>query len=149
MILDKYNEFADAVAIPTTLNAVALLGDVIDLGDAPEKVGSGDYTDFYVSVDTDVTGATSVRFDLVSDAQDTIAVNGSATVHGSTGAIPVAQLKAGAVFSFQLPKGFNYERYLGVLVTVVGTATAGAVNAGLAAEAGGWKAVTSHTGFEA
>lgn len=147
MILDNYNEFADAVAIPTTANAVALLGDVIDLGDAPEKVGSGDYTDFYVSVDTAVAGATSVRFDLVSDAQAAIAVDGSATVHGSTGAIPLAQLKAGAVFSFQLPKGFNYERYLGVLVTVVGTATAGRVNAGLAAEAGGWKAVTSHTGF--
>lgn len=147
MILDNYNEFADALAIPTTANAVALLGDVIDLGDAPEKVGSGDYTDFYVSVDTDIAGATSVRFDLVSDAQAAIAVDGSATVHGSTGDIAADRLKAGAIFSFQLPKGFDYERYLGVLVTVTGTATAGRVNAGLAAEAGGWKAVKSHTGF--
>lgn len=148
MILDKYSEFVDAVAIPTTANANVLLGDVIDLGATGQRVGSGDYADFYVSVDTAVTGATSVEFKLVSD--DAPAINPTTgTVHGSTGAIPVAQLKDGAVFSFQLPKGFDYERYLGLVVKVVGTATAGAVNAGFAAEAGGWHAVTSHTGFEA
>lgn len=146
MILDERSEFVDAVAVPTTLNANAPLGDVIDLGTGGQKVGSGDYDDFYVSVDTAITGATSVEFKLVSDAQDPI-VAATATVHGSTGAIPVAQLTEGAVFSFQLPKGFNYERYLGLVVVVVGTVTAGKINSGLAAEAGGWKAITSHTGF--
>lgn len=146
MILDERSEFADALAIPTSANAVALLGDVIDLG-LGQKVGSGDYSDFYVSVDTTITGATSVKFDLVSDAQAAIAVDGSATIHGSTGALPVARLTAGAIFSFQLPKGFNYERYLGVIVTVVGTATAGKVNAGFAAEAGGWAAINANTGY--
>lgn len=148
MILDEYSEFVDAVAIPLTANANVLLGDVIDLGETGQRVGSGDYADFYVSVDTAVAGATSVEFKLVSDAQAVI-VPATATVHGSTGAIPVAQLVPGALFSFQLPKGFNYERYLGLVVTVVGTATGGAVNAGFAAEAGGWHAVTSHTGFDA
>lgn len=146
MILDERSEFVDAVAIPTTLNANVLLGDVIDLGATGERVGSGDYADFYVSVDTTITGATSVEFKLVSDAQAAIDPS-TGTVHGSTGAIPVARLTAGALFSFQMPKGFDYERYLGLVVTVVGTATAGAVNAGFAAEAGGWAAVTSHTGF--
>lgn len=146
MIIDKRNEFADNVAIPTSANAVALFGDVIDLGGAV-NVGSGEYTDFTVTVDTAVTGATSVKFDLVSDAQAAIATNGTATLHGSTGAIPVARLTAGAKFSFQLPKGFDYERYLGVVVTVVGTATAGAVSVFLAAEAGGWQAVESNNGY--
>lgn len=151
MILDERSEFVDAVAIPTTLNANVLLGDVIDLGATGERVGSGEYADFYVSVGTAITGtaitgATSVEFKLVSDAQPAIDPT-TGTVHGSTGAIPVARLTAGALFSFQMPKGFDYERYLGLVVTVVGTAAGGAINAGFAAEAGGWKAVTSHTGF--
>lgn len=146
MILDERSEFVDAVAIPTTLNANVLLGDVIDLGATGERVGSGEYADFYVSVGTTITGATSVEFKLVSDAQPAIDPS-TGTVHGSTGAIPVARLTAGALFSFQMPKGFDYERYLGLVVTVVGTAAGGAINAGFAAEAGGWKAVTSHTGF--
>lgn len=146
MILDERSEFVDAVAIPTTLNANVLLGDVIDLGATGQRVGSGEYADFYVSVATAVTGATSVEFKLVSDAQAAIDPS-TGTVHGSTGAIPVAQLVPGALFSFQMPKGFNYERYLGLVVTVAGTATGGSVNSGFAAEAGGWTAVTSHTGF--
>ena len=146
MILDERSEFVDAVAIPTTANANVLLGDVIDLGATGERVGSGDYADFYVSVDTTITGATSVEFKLVSG--DQAAINPSTgTVHGSTGAIPVARLTAGALFSFQMPKGFDYKRYLGLVVTVVGTATGGKVNAGFAAEAGGWAAVTSPPGF--
>lgn len=146
MILDERSEFVDAVAVPTTLNANVLLGDVIDLGATGERVGSGEYADFYVSVDTAITGATSVEFILASDAQAAIDPTGS-TKHGSTGAIPVAQLTAGARFSFQMPKGFNYERYLGLIVKVVGTATGGAISSGFAAEAGGWIAPTSHTGF--
>ena len=146
MILDERSEFVDAVAIPTSADANVLLGDVIDLGATGERVGSGEYADFYVSVDTTITGATSVEFKLVSAAQPAIDPS-TGTVHGSTGAIPVARLTAGALFSFQMPKGFDYERYLGLVVTVVGTATAGKVNAGFAAEAGGWAAVTSHTGF--
>jgi hypothetical protein len=145
MILDERTEFVDAVAVPLTLNANVLLGDVIDLGGAV-NVGSGDYCDFYVSVDTAITGATSVEFKLVSDAQPAIDP-ATGTLHGSTGAIPVARLTAGALFSFQLPKSFDYERYLGLVVTVVGTATAGKINSGLAAESAGWKAVASETGY--
>lgn len=145
MILDERTEFVDAVAVPLTLNANVLLGDVIDLGGAV-NVGSGDYCDFYVSVDTTITGATSVEFKLVSDAQAAIDPS-TGTLHGSTGAIAVARLTAGAIFGFQLPKGFDYERYLGLVVTVVGTATAGKINAGLCTEIGGWRAIASETGY--
>lgn len=148
MILDEYSEFVDAVAIPTTAGANVLLGDVIDLGATGQRVGSGDQADFYVSVDTAITGATSVEFKLVSDDNPAISPT-AGTVHGSTGPIAAARLVPGAVFSFGMPKGFDYERYLGLVVTVVGTATGGTVNAGFAAEAGGWHAVTSHTGFDA
>lgn len=145
MILDERTEFVDAVAIPLTASANVLLGDVVDMGGAV-NVGTGDYCDFYVSVDTTILGATSVEFKLMSDAQPAIDPT-TGTVHGSTGAIPVARLTAGAIFGFQLPKGFDYERYLGLVVTVVGTATAGKVNAGLAAEIGGWRAIASNTGY--
>lgn len=145
MILDERTEFVDAVAVPTSASANVLLGDVIDLGGAV-NLGSGDYCDFYVSVDTAITGATSVEFKLMSDAIAAIDPS-TGTVHGTTGAIPVASLTAGAIFGFQLPKGFDYERYLGLVVTVVGTVTAGKINAGLAAEIGGWRAIASNTGF--
>lgn len=145
MILDERTEFVDAVAVPLTANANVLLGDVVDMGGAV-NVGSGDYCDFYVSVDTTITGATSVEFKLMSDAQAAIDP-ATGTVHGSTGAIAVARLTAGAIFGFQLPKGFDYERYLGLVVTVVGTATAGKINSGLAAEIGGWRAIQSETGY--
>jgi len=145
MIIDERNEFADSVAIPTSAGAVAQLGDSIDLGGAV-NVGSGEYTDFCVTVEEDITGATAVQFDLVSDAQDPV-TPASATVHGSTGAVPVADLVAGKVLSFQLPKGFNYERYLGVVVRVTGTATAGKVNAFLADQVGQWQPTVANTGL--
>lgn len=130
MILDKRNEFADATALSTAATGLALVGDVIDLG----TDGINDVEDMYlvIQIDTAVTsaGAATVEFQLASDAQAAIAVDGSATVHAKSAAIPKATLVAGyTAIQIELGKG-QYERYLGILQNV-GTAalTAGKINA--------------------
>lgn len=140
MILDKRNEFADATALSTTATGLALVGDVIDLG--TDGINEVDHVELYIAVATAVTsgGAATVEFQLVSDAQAAIAVDGSATVHFKSAAIPKASLVAGFVaVKVSLPKG-QYERYLGILQNV-GTAalTAGAVHAGLTPVVPTWK----------
>jgi hypothetical protein len=140
MILDERNEFADATALSTAATGLALVGDVIDLGTDGVNDVEGMY--LVVTVDTAVTsgGAATVEFQLASDAQAAIAVDGSATVHAKSAAIPKATLVAGyQAFVVALPKG-QYERYLGILQNV-GTAalTAGKVNAFLTNAPATWK----------
>jgi hypothetical protein len=144
MILDERSEFADATALSTAATGLALVGDVIDLG--TDGINEVDGLDFYVTVDTAVTsgGSATVEFQLVSDAQAAIAVDGSATVHYKSAAVPKATLVAGyTVVNIKLPKG-QYERYLGILQNV-GTAalTAGKINSGLTPLDPSWKAFAS------
>jgi len=144
MILDERNEFADAVALSTAATGLALVGDVIDLG--TDGINAVDDMYLVVQIDTDVTsaGAATVEFQLASDAQAAIAVDGTATVHYKSAAIPKATLVAGyTVAAVQLPRG-TYERYLGIIQNV-GTAalTAGKFNAFLTNEPGSWKAFDS------
>lgn len=150
MILDERTEFCDAVAVNTGAAGTYLLGDQVDLGKA-NNVGTGDYDEFVITVDTTVTGNSgcTIEFQLVSDAQAAIAVDGSATVHWRSGAIPVAQLTAGkTVARVKLPKGFDYERYLGVLqVTGVAAATAGKINAFITPASAGWAPFDAVTGY--
>lgn len=138
MILDKRNEFADAVSVAASAGT-ALIGDVIDLG----TDGVNDVEDLYavISVDTEIiTGgsAGTVQFFLVSDSLATL---GSGTVAGSTLHASTSALATGAASSnaslavgktllqVELPKG-TYERYLGVLcTTATTTTTAGKINA--------------------
>lgn len=154
MILDESLEMCDAVAVdgaaaPTT----ALLGDVIDLGAAQRDIGNGESLWWVVTVDTEIiTGgaAGAIEFKLVSDAQEAIATDGSATQHLTSGsyvtddaAANSAQLNAGGVIAcIQLPlEGPVYERYLGTLVTRTTTAvTAGAINSFLTKDPRKWKA---------
>ena len=144
MILDERLEFADALAIPTPL-AKALVGDVVDLGVAARDIGAGDPIWFVVQITTTVTsaGASTIVFELVSDAQAAIAVDGTATVHFASGALPKAALIAGyPAVATPLPRhGPAYERYLGVLATPAAFAlTAGAVNAFLTRDYAKFKA---------
>lgn len=132
MILDERLEFADNAAIPTAA-ARALLGDVIDLGSVGRDIGVGDAMFFVVQVTEAVTsgGAATVTFDLVTDAQAAIAVDGTATIHYSSGAIDKTALTLGAqpVMVGTPRAGRTYERYLGVLTTPSAILTAGKVNA--------------------
>ena len=132
MILDERNEFCDATALNTGAAASYLIGDVIDLGVTGLNVGAGEDVWLVIQVDTTATsgGSATGAFHLASDAQAAIAVDGSASYHFSTSAIPVATLVAGyQIAAVRLPSG-TYERYLGILqTTAVAAFTAGKVNA--------------------
>lgn len=148
MILDERNEFCDATALNTGAAGSYLVGDVIDLGATSSDIGNGEPMYLVIQVDTAAAsaGAATGQFHLCSDAQAAIAVDGSATYHFSTSAIPVASLVAGySVAVVALPHG-TYERYLGVVQTT-GTAafTAGKINAFLTHDPSKWKAYADAT----
>lgn len=148
MIMDDLLEFCDATALNTGAAASYLIGDVIDLqggnaltSPAPAR---GEPMWLVITVDTQVTsgGAGTYAFTLASDAQAAIAVDGSATVHYVTPAIPKATLAPGYVIAaVALPLSPAYERYLGILQTTgVAAATAGKVNAFLTHDVALWRA---------
>ena len=141
MIMDERLEFADAVSVAAAAGT-ALIGDVIPLGSVHRDIGQGQPIYLVITVDTEIiTGgvAGTVKFQLVSDAQAAIAVDGTATVHIDTGtfvtddaAANSDKLNAGSVlFAGPLPaEGNVYEAFLGILcVTATTTTTAGAINA--------------------
>lgn len=142
MILDERTEFADATALGTSGTGRQLVGDVIDLG-VTRDVGDGEVMYLVVQVSTAFTsaGAATVDFELASDSAASIATDGSATVHASTGDIGKATLVAGYKKVIPLTVGALYERYLGIVANV-GTAalTAGAINAFLTKDASVWRA---------
>lgn len=144
MILDERTEFCDATAANTGVAGSYLLGDVLDTSIAgtstqPNDLGADDSLYLVIQVATAFTsgGAGTYAFHLASDAQAAIAVDGSATYHFSTAAIPVATLVAGyRIAAVKLPRG-TYERYVGILqTTAVAAATAGAINAFLTHDIG-------------
>lgn len=146
-ILDERTEFADATALSTAGTGRALVGDVIDSSVA-RNVANGRPLYLVIQVTTAVTsaGAATVSFEFVSDAQAAIAVDGTASMHFASAAIPKATLVAGykaVVIALPL-EGVAYERYLGVIANV-GTAalTAGAINAFLTTDPNRWKAIAS------
>lgn len=145
MILDERSEFADATALSTAATGRALVGDVMDLGAVSQDIGNGQSLYLVIQVDTAVTsgGSATVSFEVASDAQAAIAVDGTATVHAVTAAIPKASLVAGyMVAAVMLPIG-TYERYLGIIQNV-GTAalTAGKINAFLTTDVAKWVATS-------
>lgn len=144
MILDERTELADATALSTAGTGRALVGDVIDLQVA-RNIGNGRPVYVVVQVDTAVTsaGAATVSYELASDAQAAIAVDGTATQHAKSADFPKATLVAGHTVVFPLPlENPAYERFLGI-VQNVGTAalTAGKVNVFLTATPKQWKAI--------
>lgn len=130
MIFDEMTEFCDATSATINIGN-AILGDVVDLGATPtlRDIGNGEPLYLVLQVTTAFAGAgATVTFDLCSDSTADLAT--SKTTHLSTGAIPVANLAVGKQYSFALPHGATYERYLGLWETVAATnLSAGAVNA--------------------
>lgn len=155
MIIDSRNEFCNNVLLNTGAAGTYLLGDQIDLGavPAPGPVGAVDNMYVVIAVTAGITAgsAGTIQFQLASDDTASIATNGSATVHLQTPAFVTGTgtgtttLRPGTVLAtFQLPKAFNYERFLGIL-QVTGTAaiTAGRVDAFLTPDPAAWAAYDS------
>jgi Bbp16 len=151
MIMDKYNEFADAVTVANTADAWYNLGSQIDL-DVVRDIGNGTPVYLVITVGTEIiTGgsAGTLQFRLVSDDSASI----STTVPSIHSYSPIyvtdgtdandAEMKAGqAPWVQALPiEGEQYEAFLGVQYSpgTVDT-TAGAVNAFLTLDPYGYKA---------
>jgi hypothetical protein len=159
MIMDDYLEFADAVSVAAAAGT-ALIGDVIDLSSVQRDIGLGEPTYLVITTDTEIiTGgaAGTVKFQLVSDAQAAIAVDGSATVHWDSGTMVTDDAAAnddrlnvgGIIACIALPaEGPAYERYLGLLcVTATTTTTAGKINAFLTKDQFSRKVYGGNTGY--
>lgn len=152
MIIDSRLELVNNGAL--TLEAFATtpvpLGSLVDLtsnlaiGNAlKEYPGNSDHAYLCIRVATAATsgGAATVKFALVSDAQDPV-TPATATKHWESADIPKATLVAGyCVACIPLPRG-TYERYLGLIQTV-GTAdlTAGKVDAFITLDPPSWLAL--------
>ena len=155
MILDARNEMCHATSVAAGAST-ALVGNVIDLGANPADLGVIEPVYLVIRTTTEIiTGgnAGTIYFKLASDAQAAIAADDSATAHITTpiyvtddAAVNSAQLNAGGtIFAGILPSG-TYERYLGILCTVVTTeVTAGAIDAFLTKDINQWKAYADAT----
>lgn len=147
MIVDSRNEFCDAVSLNTGAAGTYLIGSQIDTGLA-NNIGAIDDLYLVIQVQTGITAgsAGTVSFSLASD--DSAAVSTStSTVHFTTAAFATSAtaIAAGTVLAcVALPKGFTYERYLGILQTT-GTAaiTAGKIDAFLTQNPAQWAAYDS------
>lgn len=120
MILDEQALFSDEQAITTTApstNTIKTNGDI----------SKGTPVEVLVKVTTAFTGLTSLKVGVeTSDAENF----GTATTLVETPAILTADLVKGYEFPLKfLPKGI--KKYLRLKYTVVGTATAGKITAGI------------------
>ncbi len=109
----------------TGTNISVLSTNTIDLLQARD-IGEGENLSVRAEVVTAVVGATSIEVQAI--AADDAGLTTNVTVIGTTGAIPVASLTAGARFVADLnPRiGSKGQRYLGVRYVIVGAGSAGA-----------------------
>lgn len=148
MIVDSRNEFCDATSLNTGAAGTYLIGSQIDTG-AANNIGALDDLHLVIQVQTGITAgaAGTVAFSLASDDSASIATNGTATVHFTTAAFTTgtSAIAAGTVLAcVPMPKGFNYERYLGILqVTGTQAITAGKIDAFLTPNPAQWAAYDS------
>jgi hypothetical protein len=99
--------------------------NTIDLLQARD-IGEGENLSIRAEVVTAVAGATSIEVQAIT--ADDAGLTTNVTIAGTTGAIPVASLTAGARFAAKLnPRiGSKGQRYLGARYVITGTSTAGA-----------------------
>lgn len=152
MIVDKFNQFADGVALNTGAAASYLIGDQIDLGSAGIDLGHADQLYLVIKVTTAITAAATgtLSFTLASDAAAAL-TPASASKHLTT---PVFDAAAGIaantiLYAGKLPFAGSvpYERYLGILQnTGVAAITAGAVDAFLCKDLAAYKAYPNAAG---
>ena len=145
MIIDERSQFAVAVAAASEPGTPVLLGDVIDL-EVARDIGNGQplYAIFVVTTKADggATATATNQLSVVSDSVAAIAVDGTASVHASTGKMLLGALTAGKTFVLPLSaEGVPYEQFLGVMVeSFVEGEDDLAVSVFLSLDPTGWKA---------
>lgn len=138
MIIDKTLTFSEnqavtATAISTNVIAWPDLGTPYGETAAPARnLGAGNEIPILVQVTEDFATATSVTISLESSAAAGLT---SATVHFTTGAIPIATLVAGYRIPIRVVPDGTMLKYLGMRYTIGGSnATAGKITAAFATE---------------
>jgi len=104
-------------------NAINLSGVVGD-------PGSGTPLYMVICVEVAFTGAGTVQFNIVDEADSTI--DGSSVVKVSTTTLALTSLTLGKVFAIPLPAGLITQQYIGMSYTNSGTLTAGTISAFIA-----------------
>jgi hypothetical protein len=91
----------------------------------PTDLGKGEELDIVAQVGTAFVGATSIEIQYIS--ADDAALTTNVTVLGSSGAIPIAKLAAGAQVVVPVPPvdPRALRRYVGVQYVIVGAGSAG------------------------
>ena len=124
MIKDKNATFHDTSTTAVT-TAGRYAGTVLNQLAAGDNVGPGEL-ELVVQVNTAFAGGTSVQVSLETHTASDFSA--ARTVLAQTAAVPLASLTAGAVlFRGRIPKGL--KQYVAVVLTGVGTFTAGKVDA--------------------
>lgn len=128
-IYDAMFEFCDDDSVYSTDTTVQS-ENILDLQSSDLEMGAGEPMWLNIRVGTNAfSGGTSAAFALVSDSDTTI-TNGTTII--TTPAIVTATLAAGYwILRVPLPVRFDTDRYIGLVVTCVGTMTAGSIDAWL------------------
>ena len=133
MFVDRQLRLEDSLDLTGTAtttystNAINLSGVLGDIG-----VGSTLY--MVICCEVAFTGAGTVQFNIVDEADNTI--DGSSVVIASTTTIAIASLTLGKVFAIPLPAGLITQQYIGMSYTNSGTLTAGTISAFIALSPG-------------
>lgn len=129
MLFDTLNTFAEAVATGNT--GTRTVGDVIDLGAAPDRdIGVGNHMYLNVVVDTQITAGASGTYQVKLVTSDNSDLSSGTDLVVSAELDAASNIDAGtAILNVAIPSA-TYARYLGIQ-EVVGTAntTAGKITA--------------------
>jgi hypothetical protein len=126
MRIDAQNEFSDAQAVTVT----ALSTNVIDLGQVQPKIMGGEDLYVEVNVGTTFAGGTSLRAVLWTD-NTTTATSGADIISGDVLTVASNLLDAGVTVLRVSLKGLDLQRYIVLQYVVVGTMSAGTLDAAL------------------
>jgi hypothetical protein len=126
MLIDSQNELSDAQAFTAT----ALSTNVIDLGQAAPQIIGGEDLFVECNVNTTFAGGTNLTVKLWTDDTATV-TSGADIITGDLLTVANNQLDAGVNLLRVNLKGLKLQRYIGLQYVVVGTMSAGAVDAAL------------------
>jgi hypothetical protein len=128
MIFDSQSLFSDSQAITVSANS----SNVIDQGPNAMTglIGQTSQGALFVRCTQSFAGGTSLAIALVS--ADDAGLSANLLTHWNSGPIALASLTAKAMLAATRIPPQRLRRYLGLVYTVVGTMTAGAVLAGIA-----------------
>jgi hypothetical protein len=121
-LIDAQNELSDAQAVTVT----AVSTNVIDMNQATPRYAGGEDLNLDVTVNTAFAGGTSIQVKVWTDDTTTV-TNGEAIYTGP--AVLTAAATAGKKLATISLHHKDLQQYVGVQYVVVGTMTAGAVDA--------------------